>query len=200
MNVAILFVVPGVVGFKNIVPRAPVAPIVKLEVAPPVIYLVADMPPTLPLSVSVLAPRVKVFAAAVMVNTPVTVGLPVIVNAVAPVWFSSRLPNVAAAFDMLFAAPVILIFPPAPLTCVPAPVILPVLVITNPPSFSVPAVSASVVSTLQLLPSVAEKPVLFIVNVAILSVVPGVVGSKNNVPRLVVELIVKFELAPLPVK
>ena len=101
---------------------------------------------------------------------------------------------------MLFAAPVMLIFPPAPLACVPAPVMLPVLVITCPPSFSVPAVSASVVSTLQLFPSVAEKPALFIVKVAILSVVPGVVGLKNNVPRSLAELIVKFELAPFPVR
>ena len=64
---------------------------------------------------------------------------------------------------------------------------------------SVPAVSARVVSTVQLLPNVAEKPELFMVNVVILSVVPGVVGSKNSVPRLVVELIDKFEVA-LPVR
>ena len=93
-----------------------------------------------------------------------------------------------------------LIFPPAPLVCVPAPVILPALVITLPPSSSVPPVSASVVSTLQLLPSVAVWPGQFIVNVAMLSEVPGVVGLKNIVPRSVAVVTLILELAPLPVK
>ena len=157
------------------------------------------MPDTVPSSVSVFAPRVSVLAAAAMENMPVIVGLPVIVNAVAPVWFNSRFPNVAAAFDMLFAAPVILILPPVLLVCVPAPVILPKLVITFPPSAKVPAVNANVVPTLQALPNVAECPALFMVNVATLFVVPGVVWLKNNVPRSLVEFMVKFEVA-LPVR
>ena len=84
VNVTILFVVPGVVGFRNKVPRAPVAPIVKLEEALPVIYLVADILATVPFNVSVLAPTVSVLPAAVKVKAPAIVGLPDIVNAVAP--------------------------------------------------------------------------------------------------------------------
>ena len=178
-------------------PSAPVAPIVKLEVAPPVKYWVPDIPETVPFNVNVLAPIVNVFPAAAIENIPVMVGPPPdIVNAVAPTWFSSRFPKVAVLFDILFAAPVMDILPPALLVCVPAPVIFPALVITLPPSANVPAVSASVVATLQLLPNVAVCPALFIVKVTILFVVPGVVGLKNKVPRSLVELIVRLDVAP----
>ena len=60
------------------------APIVKLDVALPVRYWVADIPDTVPFSVSVKVPIASVLAAPVKVSAPVIVGLPLIVNADAP--------------------------------------------------------------------------------------------------------------------
>ena len=64
---------------KNKVPNEPVAPTVKLELALPDRYFVADIPDTVPLRLSVFAPIVSVFAAPVIVSAPVIVGLPAIV-------------------------------------------------------------------------------------------------------------------------
>lgn len=162
-NVAILFVVFIVVWFKKSVPSAPVAPTVMFEDALPVKHSVALMPDTVPLSVSVRAPIVSLFPDPVNISAPVIVGFPLIVYAVALAQFSSRFPNVAVEFDMLFAVPVMLIIPPGLLTCVPAPVIFPEQVMMLPPSLSVPAVSARFPLTVQPIPDNETPLALFIV-------------------------------------
>ena len=111
-KVTILFVVPAVVWLKNIVPNAPVAPIVRLDDALPVKYCVDDIPETVPFSVNVKPPIVSVFAAPVKVKAPVIVAFPPIVKFVPPALLNSRLPSVTAALAMLFAVPVIVILPP----------------------------------------------------------------------------------------
>ena len=197
MNVAILFVVLGVVWLRYRV-SAPAPPIVRLDVALPVRYWVADIPDIRPFSVNVFAPMVHVFAAPVKVSVPVTVGLPVNVKALVEPALNSRLPKVTP--EMLLLVPVMLILPPVLLACVPVPVMLPANVITFPASLRVPAVRASAVRMLKLLPIVAVCPALFNVNVVMLSVEPAVVGSKYSVPKSLVEFIVRLEVAPLPEK
>ena len=56
VKVAISLLVPTVVGSKYIVPNAVVFANVRLDVAPPVITFVADIPLTAPARVSVFAP------------------------------------------------------------------------------------------------------------------------------------------------
>ena len=171
MKVAILFVVPGVVGLKNKVPRSLVEFIVRFEVAPlPVKYCVADIPVTVPLRVTVNAPIVSVLFGPVNDRFPFMVGLPVNVKALAEAALKLRLPKVAP--EKLLAMPVMLILPLPLLMCMPAPVMLPAQVSTFPPSATVP-VRVSVVPTLRLLPNVVVPALA--VTVAKLFDVPGVV-------------------------
>ena len=152
------------------------APTVRLEVVPPVKYLVADMPTTVLFSVSVKAPIDSVLAAPVNVNAAEIDGLPVSVKALVAGEFNSIFPSVAP--DMLLFVPVIVILPPTELECMPVPPMFPAQVIILPPSASVVrAVSVSVVPTLRSLPSVVV-PAL-VANVAKLLDVPGVVLSKK---------------------
>lgn len=131
------------------------------------------MPATVPFNVKVNEPSVNVLLAPVKVSALFTVGLPVNENALAEPALNSRFPNLAP--DMLFATPVMLIFPLPVLVCVPAPVIFPAQVITFPLSASVP-VRISAVPTLRLFPSVVVPALA--TNEATLFVVPGVVWSK----------------------
>ena len=111
-------------GLKKIVPRSLVELIARFDVAPlPVKYFVADMPTTVPFSVSVKAPSVNVLLAPVKVSEPFTVGLLVNVKALVEAAFNSRLPTVTPA--MVAPTPVMVILPDPVLICVPVPEMFP---------------------------------------------------------------------------
>ena len=128
-----------------------------------------DIPDTVPFSVKVNAPIVKVLFPPLNERLPLIVGLPVKEKALAEAALKSRLPKVAP--EIVFPTPVILIFPMPVLMCVPVPAILPEQVTTFPLSASVP-VSVRVVPTLRLLPNVVVPALA--VNKAKLFDVPAV--------------------------